>query len=155
MVETKWQVLGEAERTPRGLKQLRVVCTCGNERVITEDSYKRGLSKSCGCWRVKSRHSRGLSGKPTPTYISWQSMRTRCLNPHSADYSYYGGRGVAISKDWDSFEVFLRDMGERPDGMTLDRIDCNGDYSASNCRWADNITQRANQRPHKRSVRSV
>jgi len=155
MVAPQWTVLSEAGRNTRSQLLLNVVCTCGTTRIITEDSYKRGLSKSCGCYRITSRHSRASDGKPSPTYYSWQSMKTRCLNPNAADYPHYGGRGITVDPTWMYFPNFLKDMGVRPAGCTLDRVDVNKGYSPDNCRWATNIEQRANQRPHKRSVKNV
>lgn len=87
----------------------------------------------------------------TPTYQSWICMRQRCLNTNAADYPRYGGRGIRICAEWqESFPAFLRDMGERPVGKTLDRIDTNGDYCAANCRWATNREQIRNTRVNHR-----
>lgn len=81
----------------------------------------------------------------TPTYRSWQSMKTRCYNEASFKYPDYGGRGVTVCKRWlKSFEAFLADMGERPEGTTLDRRDGKKGYSKANCRWATREEQLAN-----------
>ena len=85
----------------------------------------------------------------TPTYRSWLSMRSRCRNPNNESFQYYGGRGIAIAPRWDSFEAFLADMGERPEGASLDRIDVNGNYEPGNCRWATMATQARNTRQSK------
>ena len=82
----------------------------------------------------------------TPTYHSWLSMRNRCRNERGIDWMNYGGRGITVCAEWSSFEVFFKDMGERLPGTTLDRIDVNGNYEPSNCRWATPKQQRANQR---------
>lgn len=85
----------------------------------------------------------------TPTYQTWKSMKKRCESPRHDSYAHYGARGITVCERWKTFSNFLADMGVRPDGMTLDRIDVNGNYEPSNCRWATPEQQGANQRPHK------
>lgn len=82
----------------------------------------------------------------TKTYNSWRAMRQRCLDPRHEKYASYGGRGVKIHAEWDSYEIFLKDMGERPEGKTLDRVDPYGNYEPSNCRWATAKRQARNKR---------
>ena len=79
-------------------------------------------------------------------YSVWTSMRYRCNNSNSNNYKYYGGKGVKICKRWDKFENFLHDMGEKPDGLSIDRIDGDGDYEPNNCRWATQQQQCENKR---------
>lgn len=87
----------------------------------------------------------------TPTYWTWSGMLSRCRDPRNASYKSYGAQGITVCERWHDFLNFLADMGPRPEGKTLDRINGNGNYEPSNCRWATPKEQRANQRPAKRS----
>lgn len=109
-----------------------------------------GKTKSCGCLSkeriAQSNKDRANELTNTPTYISWKQMKQRCLNPNTPDYKNYGGRGVTICDKWIKFAGFYEDMGERPDGLTLDRIDNNGSYCKENCKWSTRAEQNRNKR---------
>lgn len=86
------------------------------------------------------------AGSKTPEYRAWIDMRRRCLNPSRSDYHYYGGRGITVCDNWlNSFNSFLTDMGQRPEGLTLDRLDNNGNYEPSNCKWVTRAEQNKNR----------
>lgn len=122
-------------------------CECGTLSNIQSNAVLRGRSKSCkycapkkhGCYK-------------SPTNSSWSAARNRCNNKNNKYYESYGGRGIKMCQRWDRFENFLADMGEKPDKMTLDRINNDGDYEPSNCRWATYSQQNSNQRKKKRRV---
>jgi hypothetical protein len=113
-------------------------------------NYIARLTKSCGCLQksraIKANTTHGHSAKKSNTYSSWKSMWNRVSNKNSPDYKYYGGRGIAIHPEWAKFENFLRDLGERPLGKTLDRINNNEGYEMNNCRWATRKEQSLNSR---------
>lgn len=94
---------------------------------------------------LKHGHARKLK-KITPTYYAWIDMRRRCENPNHRAYKWYGARGITVCDRWQSFETFLSDVGEKPEGHSLDRIDNQKGYEPSNCRWADSYQQNANRR---------
>lgn len=85
------------------------------------------------------------AGVHEPTYRSWQMMKNRCTNPRAADYRYYGGRGIFLAPSWFEYDGFLADMGERPDGLTLERVLSDGWYTKGNCCWASRLTQARNR----------
>lgn len=126
-------------------------CDCGNTHTIATGLLTGGHTKSCGCWQAESRKLANLTHghSKTATYYSWGSMLQRCTNPKKVKYPLYGGRGIKVCDRWLKFANFLADMGEKPEGKTLDRIDVNGNYEPSNCRWATPIEQSNNTRINK------
>lgn len=148
----RWTALSKAPSSPRGLAKWECVCECGTRRVVDSNRLVNGKSKSCGCARsaatAKAKTVHG--GSYTRTYGIWSGMKTRCLNPNEKCYPNYGGRGITVCERWQSFETFLADMGEAPPGATLDRINNDGNYDPSNCRWATLEVQLNNKRSNHR-----
>jgi len=121
------------------------VCVCGNNPIMRGRHLRSGHSSSCGCIHRTGQliHGKSIGDK---TYYIWEAMHQRCRNKKSKYYSAYGGAGVSVCDRWNNFENFLSDMGEKPEGMSLDRIDSSGNYEPANCRWATNLEQQRNKR---------
>lgn len=149
-------VTSRAENTSQGQARWNCVCECGAKITVPSVVLRDGRSRSCGCLKhdeLKKRSTRHghSAGKQSPTYYSWAGMVGRCTNPSHTAFSNYGGRGVLVCDRWLDFNHFLADMGEKPAGMSIDRIDNLGNYAPGNCRWST-LTQQARNKRNSRKL---
>lgn len=148
-------VLGLSRRKPisNRIRFWRCQCDCGKKTVANYGNLTQGISKSCGCARLK--HGASF----TVEYRTWHAIRQRCANPRTTDYQYYGWLGISVCDRWNfgedgkkGFVCFLEDMGPRPSSQhSIDRVDNDGDYEPRNCRWATPTEQCSHLRPRKRN----
>lgn len=122
-------------------------CDCGVEKEVRGASLRLGATVSCDCRRRDFFKKHGLCR--TPVWAAWANMKSRCGNEKDPKYPSYGGRGIAVCDRWLSFDNFLADMGEPPPGLTLDRIDNDGNYEPANCAWRSLVEQGNNRRDNR------
>jgi hypothetical protein len=128
------------------------LCDCGNTIIVSSNSLRQNLTKSCGCLQKQHqkfgsiKHGHTINNIFSKTYITWANMIRRCSDPKVENYKNYGGRGIKVCERWFQFKNFLEDMGDKPNGLVLDRKENDGNYEPSNCRWVDYSTSNKNRR---------
>jgi hypothetical protein len=135
-------------KTKDGHIKWRYLCSCGKTTEVAASRVRNGYTKSCGCLvnEAAKLTPKGHGMRNSPTYSSWSSAKDRATNPRSKDFYRYGAVGIGFAKRWMLFECFLEDMGLRPEGTTLDRIDWSKGYEPGNCRWATPMEQARNRK---------
>lgn len=153
-------VLGQCGRNPSNKILWSCACDCGGQTKTTTQKLKSGASRSCGCYnrdRVREYFTTH-GGRHTRLFSIWSSMKTRCYNPKSKSYRYYGEKGVSICPEWlhdfGAFQKWAIANGYQDD-LTIDRINVDGDYCPENCRWATWHEQRMNQGRRKNAVQNL
>ena len=130
-------------------------CDCGETTEVNGAFLRNGMIRSCGCLRdaaleLRTKHGATTGHRKRPEYNTWSAAKSRCFNPKEKAYPDYGGRGITMCAEWaKSFATFFKDMGSRPEGSSLDRIDPNKGYEPGNCRWVSSVVQSLNKRRNK------
>jgi hypothetical protein len=143
----KLTVISEAGTNKDRQALWNCLCDCGQKCIVRGFMLAQGGTRSCGCLRAEIRYKHGMPD--TSTYYVWSHMIQRCTNPRNVAYKNYGGRGIAVCKEWLTFTNFFRDMGERPKDHFLERIDNEQGYYLGNCKWATRQEQNRNKRNNR------
>ena len=145
-----WTVVNREGSTPAKKATWNCVCKCGTERIVVGSDLKNGASKSCSCHQKEVVSAIQVHGmRATKTYSVWSAMKARCQNPAVNNCDNYGGRGISVCSEWQDFVNFYDDMGECPEDYSIDRINNNGNYEASNCKWSSKKEQCNNKRNNR------
>lgn len=159
----KFSFLTVLERTDKrtgGSVVWKCICNCGKTTEASSGNLRSGHTKSCGCHKSKvssnalaemcTKHGHSKVGNVSRTYSTWLHMTDRCNNPNNDSYKNYGGRGIEVCERWSDFANFLEDMGERPKGTSIDRVNVDLGYFKDNCRWATKKVQLNNKRDNRK-----
>lgn len=151
----RWTVTSPV-KNKHGRFSWKCMCKCGNKGRVDGVMLRAGKSKSCGCYRndvVAKRsfvHGHSINRTASREYQTWSKMISRCENQNDIEYKNYGGRGISVCKRWrKSFLSFFKSMGKKPKGLTIERVDNDGNYKPSNCIWATQAVQTSNTRRNR------
>lgn len=157
----KLVVISREGNTRAWVSTWRCVCDCGNIKVVRGVHLRRGSVVSCGCHkdeqtRLRSiKHGQTVRRGRTGAYASWAHMIERCSNPNVKEWKDYGGRGISVCESWKSFDNFYADMHDRPKGLTIERVNVDGNYEPGNCVWDDKFRQAQNKRIRSKNKTGV
>lgn len=148
-----WEILSHEKKQIDGRVYFECKCACGTIKDVIVKNLKSGASKSCGCVGKRKLISRSVrhNRRHTRVWRIWQAMKNRCGNKNIKQYRNYGGRGIKVCERWrNSFVAFYEDMGDPPEGMSIDRIDNNGDYEPHNVKWSTSQEQMRNKSSNRK-----